>query len=95
MDERYLGMPETDWLMMELDNQRMRSYIERVGNDILVCDGLEVEEVFDDFGFAREQEDPIGTETKEKTMRELMNEELDVSKEMELLEKTYKKHKKK
>ena len=95
MDEQYRGMPETDWLMMELDNQRMRSSIERVGDDILVCDGLEEEEVFNDFEFAREQEDPIGTEPKEKTMRELMNEELDVSKEMELLEKAYNKHKKK
>lgn len=95
IDEQYRGMPETDWLMMELDSQRMRSSIERVGNDILVCDNLEEAEVFDDFGFAREQEDHIGTETKEKTMRELMNEELDVSKEMELLKKWYKKHKKK
>lgn len=95
MDEQYHGMPKTDWLMMELDNQRMRSSIERVGDNILVCDGLEEEEVFNDFGFAREQENPIGTETKEKTMRELMNEELDVSKEMELLKKAYHKHKKK
>jgi hypothetical protein len=95
MDDKYRGMPETDWLMMELDAQRMRSSIERVGDDILVCDDLEEDEISDGLKFTHEQEDPIGTETKEKTMRELMNEELDVSKEMELLEKWYKKHKKK
>jgi hypothetical protein len=92
MDDKYHGMPETDWLMMELDAQRMRSSIERVGDDLLVCGGLEEEEVFDDFRFAREEKHG-STETKEKTMRELMNEELDVSKEMELLEKAIKKRK--
>ena len=94
MDEQYHGMPKTDWLMMELDAQRMRSSIERVGDDILVCDGLEEEELFDDLRFTREEKHD-NTETKEKTMRELMNEELDVSKEMGLLRKAYKKPKKK
>ena len=94
MDEQYRGMPETDWLLMALDELRMRSSIERVGDDILVCDDLDGDEISDGFKFTHEQEDPIGTETKEKTMRELMNEELDVSKEMGLLKKAYKKHKK-
>lgn len=90
MDERYRGMPEMDWLMMELDNVRMRSSIERVGDDILICEDLEEETVFDDFKFAR-GEKPDNQETKEKTMRELMNEELDISKEMAILKKAYKK----
>lgn len=81
MDEKYHGIPETDWLMMELDDLRMRSSIERVGDDILVCDSLEEDEVRDGFKFAREEEHD--------------NAELDVSKEMEILEKWYKKHKKK
>lgn len=90
MDEQYRGMPELDWLMMELDNVRMRSSIERVGDDILVCDDLEEEKVFDDFKFTRKEEYD-SPETKEKTMRELMNEDLDISKEMALLKKAYKK----
>lgn len=94
MDEQYHGIPETDWLMMICDVLMMGSSIERVGDDILVCDNLEEGEVFDDFKFAREEEHS-NTDTKEKTMRELMNEELDISKEMELLKKAYKKHKKK
>lgn len=90
MFDKYEGMPKMDWLMMELDDLRMRSSIERVGDDILVCDNLEEAEVFDSFKFTREEEHD-SPETKEKTMIELMNEELDVSKEMELLKKAYKK----
>ena len=75
----YEGMPEMDWLMMALDDLRMQSSIERVGDDILVCDSLDGDEIHDGFKFAREEEDD--------------NTELDVSKEMELLEKWYKKKK--
>lgn len=60
------------------------------GDDILVCDNLEGEEIYDGFKFARKEKHD-NAETKEKTMRELMNEELDISKEMELLKKAYKK----
>lgn len=94
MDEQYHGMPETDWLMMELDNVLMRTSIERAGDDILVCDNLEETEVFDDFKFAREEKHD-NAEAEAKTITELMNEELDISKEMGLLKKAYKKHKKK
>lgn len=88
--DKYEGMPEQDVLMMMLDVLKMESSIERVGDDILVCDNLEGDEIHDGFKFAREEEHD-NTETKEKTVRELMNEVLDVSKEMELLEKAYKK----
>ena len=81
MDEQYRGIPETDWLMMALDDLRMRSSIEIVGDDILVCDSLDGDEIHDGFKFAREEEHD--------------NTELDVSKEMEILEKWYKKHEKK
>lgn len=81
MDEQYCGMPETDWLVMALDDLRMRSSIERVGDDILICDSLDGDEIHDGFKFAREEEHD--------------NAELDVSKEMEILEKWYKKHEKK
>lgn len=81
MDERYRGMPETDWLIMALDGLRMRSSIERVGDDILICDSLDGDEIHDGFKFAREEEEN--------------SEELDVSREMEILEKWYKKHEKK
>ena len=94
MFDKYEGMPEQDVLMMMLDVLKMESSIERVGDDILVCDNLDGDEISDGLTFAREEKHG-STETKEKTMRELMNEELDVSKEMELLEKAYKKHKKK
>lgn len=70
MFDKYEGMPEQDVLMMTLDVLKMQSSIERIGDDILVCDSLDGDE-----------------------MTELMNEELDVSKEMELLEKWYKKKK--
>lgn len=88
MFEKCEGMPEHDVLMMMLDILRMESSIERVGDDILVCDNLEEEEISDGFRFTREEG---STKAKEKTMKELMNEELDVSKEMEILEKAYKK----
>lgn len=92
MDEQYRGMPETDWLMLALDDLRMRSSIERVGDDILVCDSLDGDEMHDGFKFAREEEHDT-PEAKAQTIKELMNEELDVSKEMEILEKWYRKKK--
>lgn len=92
MDEQYCGMPETDWLVMALDDLRMRSSIERVGDDILVCDNLDGDEIYDGFKFAREEKHD-NTEGEAKAITELMNEELDISKEMELLEKWYKKKK--
>lgn len=55
----------------------MQPSIERVGDDVLVCDSLEKSEIHDGFKFAREEE--------------YGNEELDVSKEMEILEKWYRK----
>lgn len=92
MDEQYHGMPEMDWLMMALDDLRMRSSIERVGDDILVCDSLDGDEMHDGFKFAREAE-PDVPKAKAQTIKELMNEELDISKEMEILEKAFKKRK--
>lgn len=92
MFDKYEGMPEQDVLMMMLDVLKMESSIERVGDDILVCDSLDGDEIHDGFKFAREEEHD-STETEAKTITELMNEELDVSKEMELLEKAIKKRK--
>lgn len=79
--EKYEGMPEQDVLMMMLDVLKMESSIERIGDDILACDSLDGDEVHDGFKFAREEEEN--------------GEELDISKEMEILEKWYEKHKKK
>lgn len=93
MFDKYEGMPEQDVLMMMFDVLRMESSIERIGDDILVCDSLDGDEMYDGFTFAREEEHD-NTEAKAKTITEFMNEELDVSKEMELLEKAYKKPKK-
>lgn len=90
MFDKYEGMPEQDVLMMMLDVLKMESSIERVGDDILVCDSLDGDEMHDGFKFAREEEES-STKTKAQTIKELMNEELDVSKEMELLKKAYKK----
>lgn len=90
MFDKYEGMPEQDVLMMMLDVLKMESSIERVGDDILVCDSLDGDEMHDGFKFAREGEHD-NTEGEAKTITELMNEELDVSKEMELLKKAYKK----
>lgn len=78
MFDKYEGMPEQDVLMMMLDVLKMESSIERVGDDILICDSLDGDEIHDGFKFAREEEHD--------------NAELDVSKEMEILEKWYKKH---
>lgn len=93
MFDKYEGMPEQDVLMMILDVLKMESSIGRVGDDILVCDSLDGDEMHDGFRFAREAEHR-DTEAKAQTIKELMNEELDISKEMELLEKAYKKPKK-
>lgn len=93
MFDKYEGMPEQDVLMMMLDVLKMESSIEQIGDDILVCDSLNGDEMHDGFKFAREAEES-STEAKAQTITELMNEELDISKEMELLEKAYKKPKK-
>jgi hypothetical protein len=79
MFDKYEGMPERDVLMMMLDVLKMESSIERIGDDILVCDSLDGDEIHDGFKFAREEEHG--------------NEELDISKEMEILEKAIKKRK--
>lgn len=79
MFDKYEGMPEMDWLILALDDLKMQSSIERVGDDILVCDSLDENEIHDGFKFAREEEHD--------------NTELDISKEMELLEKAIKKRK--
>ena len=92
MFDKYEGMPEQDVLMMMLDVLKMESSIERVGDDILVCDSLDGDEMHDGFKFAREEKHD-DTEGEAKNITELMNEELDVSKEMELLEKAIKKRK--
>lgn len=92
MFDKYEGMPEQDVLMMILDVLKMESSIERVGDDVLVCDSLDGDEMHDGFKFAREEKYD-NTEGEAKTITELMNEELDVSKEMELLEKAIKKRK--
>ena len=92
MFDKYEGMPEMDVLMMMLDTLKMESSIERVGDDILVCDSLDGDAIHDGFKFAREAE-PDVPEAKAQTIKELMNEELDISKEMELLEKCYRKKK--
>ena len=83
MFDKYEGMPEQDVLMMMLDVLKMESSIERVGDDILICDSLDGDEMYDDFKFAREEE------------HDNAEEELDVSKEIELLKKAYNKYKKK
>ena len=92
MFDKYEGMPEQDVLMMMLDVLKMESSIERIGDDVLVCDSLDGDEMYDGFRFAREAEES-STEAKAQTIKELMNEELDVSKEMELLAKRYRKKK--
>lgn len=92
MFDKYEGMPEQDVLMMMLDVLKMQSSIERIGDDILVCDNLDGDEMRDGFKFAREEKHDA-PESKAQTIKELMNEELDVSKEMELLEKAIKKRK--
>lgn len=92
MFDKYEGMPEQDVLMMMLDVLKMESSIERVGDDILVCDSLDGDEVHDGFKFAREEEHDV-PEAKARTITEFMNEELDISKEMGLLEKAIKKRK--
>lgn len=94
MFDKYEGMPEQDVLMMILDVLKMESSIERVGDDILVCDSFDEDETHDAFKFAREEEQD-NTWTKAKNIKELMNEELDISKEMEILEKWCKKRNKK
>lgn len=86
MFDKYEGMPEWDVLTMMFDVLRRESSLVRVGDDILACDNLEESEIRDGFKFAREEEHG-NTETKEKTIKELMNEELDISKEMEILKK--------
>lgn len=92
MFDKYEGMPEQDVLMMMLDVLKMESSIERIGDDILICDSLDGDEIHDGFKFAREEEHG-NTEAEAQTITELMNEELDISKEMELLEKCYRKKK--
>lgn len=90
--DKYEGMPEQDVLMMMLDVLKMESSIERIGDDILVCDSLDGDEMYDGFKFAREEEE-TNTEAKAQTITELMNEELDISKEIKLLEKAIKNRK--
>jgi hypothetical protein len=92
MFDKYEGTPERDVLMMMLDVLKMESSIERIGDDILVCDSLDGDEMHDGFKFAREEEYG-NAEAKDRTIKEFMNEELDVSKEMELLKKAIKKRK--
>ena len=92
MFDKYEGMPEQDVLMMMLDVLKMQSSIERVGDDILVCDSLDWDEMHDGFKFAREEKHDA-PESKAQTIKELMNEELDVSKEMKILGRWYRKKK--
>jgi hypothetical protein len=92
MFDKYEGMPEQDVLIMMLDVLKMESSIERIGDDILICDGFDGDEMHDGFKFAREEEDN-STKAEAQTVTERMNEELDVSKEMEILKKAIKKRK--